>query len=120
MYKRQEEVEGRKRTVLQLHPRLAPVKVAVLPLFNKEGMPEQAKEINADLRKAGIQTEYDSGGSIGKRYRRQDEIGTPLCITVDYDTIKDGTVTVRDRDTMQQIRVSEDKLRDLIEEKLGM
>ena len=62
----------------------------------------------------------DESAAIGKRYRRQDEIGTPLCITVDYDTIKDGTVTVRDRDTMQQIRVSEDKLRDLIEEKLGM
>ena len=100
-----EEIEGRERTVLRLHPRLAPVKVAVLPLFNKEGMPEKAKEINQTLRAAGIQTEYDSGGSIGKRYRRQDEIGTPWGITVDFDTKDDDSVTLRDRDSLEQVRI---------------
>ena len=115
----EEEVEGRKRTVLQLHPRLAPVKVAVLPLFNKEGMPETAQEINMALRKAGIQTEYDSGGSIGKRYRRQDEIGTPWGITVDFDTKDDGQVTLRDRDSLEQIRVPIEGLPELIAGKLA-
>jgi len=100
-----EEVEGRERTVLRLHPRLAPVKVSVLPLVSKEGMPEKAKEIMAGFRKAGIQAEYDAGGSIGKRYRRQDEIGTPWGITVDHQTMEDDTVTLRDRDSLEQVRV---------------
>jgi len=100
-----EEVEGRERTVLRLHPRLAPVKVSVLPLVNKEGMPEKAKEIMGGFRKAGIQAEYDVGGSIGKRYRRQDEIGTPWGITVDHQTMEDDTVTLRDRDSLEQVRV---------------
>ncbi len=113
-----EEVEGRERTVLKLHPRLAPVKVAVLPLFNKEGMPEQAKEINSALRAAGIQTEYDAGGSIGKRYRRQDEIGTPWGITVDFDTKDDNMVTLRDRDSLTQDRVPIEGLPALIAGKL--
>ncbi len=113
-----EEVEGRERTVLKLHPRLAPVKAAVLPLFNKEGMPEQAQEINRTLRTAGIQTEYDSGGSIGKRYRRQDEIGTPWGITVDFDTKDDGMVTLRDRDSLEQTRVPIDELPELLAGKL--
>jgi glycyl-tRNA synthetase len=116
---REEEVEGRKRTVLQLHPRLAPIKVAVMPLFNKEGMPETAQEINTALRKAGIQTEYDTGGSIGKRYRRQDEIGTPWGITVDFDTKDDGQVTLRDRDSLEQIRVPIEGLPELISGKLA-
>jgi glycyl-tRNA synthetase len=100
-----EEVEGRERTVLRLHPRLAPVKVSVLPLVSKEGMPEKAKEIMEGFRKAGIQAEYDAGGSIGKRYRRQDEIGTPWGITVDHQTMEDDTVTLRDRDSLEQVRV---------------
>jgi glycyl-tRNA synthetase len=100
-----EEVEGRERTVLRLHPRLAPVKVSVLPLVSKEGMPEKAKEIMAGFRRAGIQAEYDAGGSIGKRYRRQDEIGTPWGITVDHQTMEDDTVTLRDRDSLEQVRV---------------
>ena len=99
-----EEVEGRKRTVLRLHPRLAPVKVAVLPLVSKEGMPERAREIYEELR-ARVPAEYDEGGSIGKRYRRQDEIGTPWGVTVDGQTMEDGTVTLRDRDTLEQERV---------------
>ncbi len=100
-----EQVEGRERTVLRLHPRLAPVKVSVLPLVNKEGMPEKAKEIMNGFRKAGIQAEYDVGGSIGKRYRRQDEIGTPWGITVDHQSMEDDTVTLRDRDSLEQVRV---------------
>ncbi len=100
-----EEIEGRERTVLRLHPRLAPVKVSVLPLVSKEGMPEKAREIMQSFRKAGIQAEYDAGGSIGKRYRRQDEIGTPWGITVDHQTMEDDTVTLRDRDSLEQVRV---------------
>jgi len=92
-----------------LHPKLAPVKVAILPLVRKDGMPERAEKIHADLRKRHAVV-YDESAAIGKRYRRQDEIGTPLCITVDGDTLKDNTVTVRERDSMQQVRVSESEL----------
>ena len=98
-----EEVEGRKRTVLRLHPRLAPVKVAVLPLVSKEGMPEKARAVFDDVRRR-LPAEFDEGGSIGKRYRRQDEIGTPWGITVDGQTLEDDTVTLRDRDTLEQSR----------------
>jgi glycyl-tRNA synthetase len=106
-----EEVEGRKRTVLRLHPRLAPVKVAVLPLVSKAGMPEKAREIHEDLRNR-LPTEYDEGGSIGRRYRRQDEIGTPWGVTVDGQTMEDDTVTLRDRDSLEQVRVPIDGLGD--------
>ncbi|MFI5026098.1 MAG: His/Gly/Thr/Pro-type tRNA ligase C-terminal domain-containing protein, partial [Solirubrobacterales bacterium] len=99
-----EEVEGRQRTVLRLHPRLAPVKVAVLPLVSKEGMPEKAREVFEELR-TRLPAEFDEGGSIGKRYRRQDEIGTPWGVTVDGQTMEDDTVTLRDRDTLEQTRV---------------
>ena len=99
-----EEVEGRRRTVLRLHPRLAPVKVAVLPLVSKAGMPEKARAIYEELRPR-LPTEYDEGGSIGRRYRRQDEIGTPWGITVDGQTMEDDTVTLRDRDSLEQVRV---------------
>ena len=95
----EDELGGELRTVLKLHPRLAPVKVAVLPLVRKDGQPEVAREIVAALR-GRMQTEYDEGGSIGKRYRRQDEIGTPYCVTVDHQTLDDRTVTVRDRDSL--------------------
>ena len=105
----EEEVEGRQRTVLRLHPQIAPVKVAVLPLVNRDGMPELAREIYEELR-ARIPAEYDAGGSIGRRYRRQDEIGTPWGITVDGQTIEDRTVTLRDRDTLEQVRVPIDEL----------
>jgi glycyl-tRNA synthetase len=98
-----DEIEGRERTVLRLHPRLAPVKVAVLPLVSKEGMPEKAREVYESLRPVGA--EYDEGGSIGKRYRRQDEIGTPWGVTVDGQTLEDDTVTLRDRDSLEQVRV---------------
>ena len=112
-----EEVEGRQRTVLRLHPRLAPVKVAVLPLVSRDGMPERAREIFTELRKR-IPSEYDEGGSIGKRYRRQDEIGTPWGVTVDGETMEDGTVTLRDRDTLEQTRVPVDGLADALEVRL--
>ena len=105
-----EEFEGRKRTVLRLHPRLAPVKVAVLPLVSKAGMPERAREIYEEVR-GRVPAEYDEGGSIGKRYRRQDEIGTPWGITVDGQTLEDGTVTLRDRDSLEQERVPADESR---------
>ena len=106
-----EEVEGRKRTVLRLHPKLAPVKVAVLPLVNREGMPEKAREIFEDLRRR-LPAEFDEGGSIGKSYRRQDEIGTPWGITVDGETMENGTVTLRDRDSLEQIRLPIEGLGD--------
>ncbi len=108
-----EEVEGRARTVLRLHPKLAPVKVAVLPLVSKEGMPERAREIFDGLRHR-IAAEYDEGGSIGKRYRRQDEIGTPWGVTVDGQTAGDDTVTLRDRDSLEQVRVPVDGLADAL------
>jgi glycyl-tRNA synthetase len=113
-----EEVEGRQRTVLRLHPRLAPVKVAVLPLVSKEGMPEKAREIFADLRKR-LPAEFDEGGSIGKRYRRQDEIGTPWGITVDHQTMDDDTVTLRDRDSLEQVRVPVEGLGDELVKRLA-
>jgi len=99
-----DEVEGRRRTVLRLHPRLAPVKVAVLPLVSREGMPEKARAVYDSLRQR-VGAEYDEGGSIGRRYRRQDEIGTPWGVTVDGQTLADDTVTLRDRDSLEQVRV---------------
>jgi glycyl-tRNA synthetase len=109
----EEAVEGETRTVLKLHPRLAPVKAAVLPLVRKDGQPELAREA-AGLLKPLLQTEYDESGSIGKRYRRHDEIGTPWCVTIDHRSLEDRTVTVRDRDTLAQERCAiEDLAREL-------
>jgi glycyl-tRNA synthetase len=99
-----DEIGGEKRTVLRLHPSVAPVKVAVLPLLRKDGHPEKAREIYEALRKR-LAVEYDEGGHIGKRYRRQDEIGTPYAVTIDHQTLEDGTVTLRDRDSLTQERV---------------
>jgi glycyl-tRNA synthetase len=100
----EDEIGGETRTVLRLHPSVAPVKVAVLPLLRKDGHPEKAREIHEELRRH-VASEYDEGGHIGKRYRRQDEIGTPLAVTVDHQTLEDDTVTLRDRDTLAQERV---------------
>ena len=105
----EEEVEGEQRILLRLHPRLAPIKAAVFPLVKKDGMPEVARRIEADLR-ASLTVFYDEAGSIGRRYRRQDEAGTPYCITIDGQTLEDETVTVRDRDTLEQDRVPIDRL----------
>ena len=101
--------EGGRRTVLRLHPKLAPVKVAVLPLLRKDGQPELAREVFTSLR-GMMQAEYDEGGSIGRRYRRQDEIGTPFGVTIDHQSLEDRTVTVRDRDSLAQDRIAIDDL----------
>jgi len=114
----EEVVEGRERVVLRLHPKLAPVKVAVLPLVNKDGQPEQAREIYLNLRER-MPAEFDQGGSIGKRYRRQDEIGTPWSVTVDHLTMEDRTVTLRDRDSLEQTRIAIADLGDELERRLG-
>jgi glycyl-tRNA synthetase len=114
----EEEVAGEKRVVLRLHPAVAPVKAAVFPLVNKEGMPELALRIYHDLR-ARFNAFYDDSGSIGRRYRRQDEAGTPFAVTVDGQSVQDGTVTVRDRDTLAQVRVAADGLATYLGERLA-
>ncbi len=115
-YDEEEISEGDVRNVLRLHPALAPFKCAVLPLSKK--LSEEATEVYEKL-SAKFMTDYDEAGSIGKRYRRQDEIGTPLCITYDFDSKEDGCVTVRDRDTMEQVRVSIDSLEEYIQNKIN-
>ncbi|MBI2431803.1 MAG: glycine--tRNA ligase [Candidatus Hydrogenedentes bacterium] len=100
----EEEVKGEQRVVMRLHPKLAPIKAAVLPLVKKDGLVEIAEDLEAKLRRK-FKTYYDHTAAIGRRYRRQDEIGTPYCICVDYDTKENGTVTIRDRDSMEQVRV---------------
>ena len=112
---REEEVDGEQRTVLKFHPSVAPIKVAVLPLVKKDGMPEVAHRIEDDLRKQ-FNTFYDEKGAIGRRYRRMDEIGTPYCVTVDGQTLEDGTVTLRERDSMQQERVEAEGVRSRLAE----
>ncbi|MEP6954826.1 MAG: glycine--tRNA ligase, partial [Solirubrobacteraceae bacterium] len=114
----EDDLGGEQRTVLKLHPRLAPIKVAVLPLVRKDGQPELAREIRGALRGA-LAVEYDEGGSVGKRYRRQDEIGTPWCVTVDHQSVEDRTVTIRDRDTLEQERVALDDLPALLGARLA-
>ncbi len=104
-----EEKKGEPETVLHLHPKLAPYKVAILPLMKKAGMPELARSIESELQK-NMMVAYDESASIGRRYRRQDEVGTPWCVTVDFDSVEQKTVTVRDRDTMQQERIAIDEL----------
>ena len=116
---REEEVEGDERVVLQLNPVLAPTKVAVFPLVKKDGLPEIAHAIGDSLRNAAIPAFYDESGSIGRRYRRQDEAGTPWCVTVDGQTNEDGTVTIRDRDTLEQIRVDKERVADWVEDRLA-
>ena len=115
----QEDVNGESRTVLKLSPKIAPIKVAVFPLMNKNNMPEVSQKIVDEIQNSGIASFFDSGGSIGKRYRRQDEAGTPFGITVDHDTLEDNTVTLRDRDTMKQERISIDKIIDILKQKLS-
>jgi len=115
----EEEVDGEKRIVMKFPKKLSPIKVAVFPLLkNKPELVEKAKEIYDGL-KLKFMCEFDDNGNIGKRYRRQDEIGTPYCVTVDFDYLKDGTVTVRDRDTMKQDRVKIDKLNEYLNKKLS-
>ena len=106
-----------RRTVLRLDPRLAPVKVAVLPLSRNEDLSPIARDLAAKLRKHW-NVQFDDAQGIGKRYRRQDEIGTPYCVTVDFDTKDDQAVTVRERDTMEQVRISLDKVEGFLADKL--
>ena len=108
------------RVVMKFHPKLAPIKAAVLPLVKKEGLPEIARSIVSDFFKAGINARYDAQHSIGKRYRRHDEAGTPYCLTIDGQTKEDGTVTMRDRDTMEQERIPSEKLVETVREKLAI
>ena len=112
-----DEEKNDKRIVMHFHPAIAPFKAAVLPLSKK--LNEQAGEVYAMLSKK-FNIDYDDAGSIGKRYRRQDEIGTPYCITYDFDSVEDNCVTVRDRDTMEQERVSIDQLQSIIEDKVSI
>ena len=114
-YEEEKIAEGDVRTVLHLHPALAPYKVAVLPLSKK--LSEKANEVYDELSKE-FMCDYDEAGSIGKRYRREDEIGTPFCVTIDFDTLDDESVTIRDRDTMEQVRVKIEDLKDWISKKI--
>jgi len=114
----EEEVAGEQRTVLRLHPRMAPVKAAVLPLIGKDAaLVEKARPLYEELRRV-MTAEYDDSASIGKRYRRQDEIGTPWALTIDHQTLDDGTITLRDRDTLEQERIPIDNARVLLQERL--
>src|SRR5206468_12928870 len=110
--------EMEKRTLLKLHKELAPRKLAVLPLSRNERLVPEAKRV-FDLVKPHWMTDYDDAGAIGRRYRRQDEVGTPFCVTVDFDSLDDGQVTVRERDSMQQDRLPMDKLVRHLSERLA-
>ena len=105
------------RVVMKFNPKLAPVKIALFPLVNRDGMPEYTRKIEADLR-SSFRVFYDDSGAVGRRYLRQDEVGTPYCVTVDSQTLQDQTVTVRDRDTMVQERVASSNLKDFFAKKL--
>ncbi|MFP4522501.1 MAG: glycine--tRNA ligase, partial [Fibrobacterota bacterium] len=105
---KEEEVNGEKRSIMCFSPAIAPIKCAVFPLVKKNGLPEKASKIHKDLLLKGINSFYDQQGAIGRRYRRQDEVGTPFCLTVDHDSLEDNSVTVRNRDSMEQTRISED------------
>ena len=118
-YEEEKLENGETRVVLKLPEALAPVKLAVMPLVKKDGLPEKAHEIISNLR-FHFNCKYDEKDSIGKRYRRQDAIGTPYCVTVDYDTLKDNTVTLRHRDTMEQKRVNIADLLGIIEDRVSI
>ena len=115
----EEEVRGEKRNVLRFHPALAPIKAAVFPLVKKDGMPEKAHNIHHELRKH-FPAFYDEKSAVGRRYRRQDEAGTPFCITIDGQTNEDNTVTVRQRDSMEQSRVNADQILPYLRDKLDL
>jgi len=113
---REEQVEGETRVVLGFHPSIAPIKAGVFPLVKKDGMPEFATRLYHDLKRQ-VPAFYDDSGAVGRRYRRMDEAGTPFCITVDGQTLQDGTVTVRHRDAMNQDRVAADTLHAWLKER---
>ncbi len=110
----EDEVEGETRDVLRLPAEVSPTTVGVFPLMDKDGLGDTARDLAADLREAGLSVTYDDSGNIGRRYRRQDEVGTPYCVTVDYESLEDDTVTLRDRDTTDQVRVDVDDLVDVV------
>ncbi|HQC35118.1 MAG TPA: His/Gly/Thr/Pro-type tRNA ligase C-terminal domain-containing protein, partial [Methanoculleus sp.] len=110
----EDEVDGEVRKVLRLPPTVAPVQAAVFPLMNRDGLDGIARTITDRLTRCRILAQYDDSGAIGRRYRRQDEIGTPFAVTVDYDTLEDNTVTVRDRDSMEQVRVPVERLPEVL------
>ncbi len=114
----EEQLENDTRVVLRFHPQIAPITAAILPLVKKDGMPEKAKQIGASLRRARLSTFYDEKAAIGRRYRRQDEVGTPFCITIDGETLTDDTVTVRERDSMAQERVAVGALLGYLHERM--
>lgn len=109
-----DEEKNDSRIVMKFPKEISPYKLAILPLMKKDGLKEKAENIYKDLRSNGMSIDYDESGSIGKRYRRQDELGTPTCLTVDHQTLEDGTITVRDRDTMQQSRISIDEIKSYL------
>jgi glycyl-tRNA synthetase len=115
----EDEVGGEARTVLRLHPRLAPFKAAVLPLSRKETLAPLAQEVRRRLAERWI-VDFDDTQSIGRRYRRQDEIGTPYCVTVDFDSLEDDAVTIRERDSTEQVRVPIDALVGELSDRLGL
>ncbi|MEP5612802.1 MAG: glycine--tRNA ligase, partial [Cyclobacteriaceae bacterium] len=118
-YQEEKLEDGSERTVLRIPPALAPNKVAILPLINKDGLPEKAEEILNEI-KFDFSYQYDVKDAIGRRYRRQDAIGTPYCVTIDHQTLEDNTVTIRERDSMQQERISVDELITTLHEKVDM
>ena len=113
----EDTVEGETRTVLKFHPKMAPVTAAIMPLTNK--LKEPAQKIYKDIKKQGYRVQLDESGSIGKRYRRQDEIGTPVCFTYDFESLEDNKVTVRDRDTLSQERISIDQIASYLQKMIG-
>ncbi|MFT4604266.1 MAG: glycyl-tRNA synthetase [Rhodothermales bacterium] len=115
---REEQLEKETRTVMQFHPAIAPIKVAIFPLVKKDGMPELAHKIEGDLQQHFL-CAYDEKGAIGRRYRRMDEVGTPFCVTVDGESVEDGTVTVRERDSMEQTRMPAEKVGGFVLEKMA-
>ncbi len=114
----EEQLEKEKRTVLHLSPRIAPIKAAVFPLVNRDGMPERAEKVAVDL-KGEFNIFYDASGAVGRRYRRQDEAGTPFCITIDSETMENDTVTIRDRDSMEQSRIPINGIKQILREKIN-
>jgi glycyl-tRNA synthetase len=111
---REDEIDGEPRTYLALDPEVAPTTVGVFPLMDRDGLGDRARELLAELREAGFEATYDDSGNIGRRYRRQDEVGTPFCVTVDYESLERESVTVRERDSTEQVRVPTDELVDVL------
>lgn len=111
-------IEGEQRVVMRFNPRIAPIKAGVFPLVKKDGLADLARDFERKLRRR-FTTFYDQGGAIGRRYRRMDEIGTPYCITVDYETKENETVTVRERDTTEQVRMKMSEVAAYIEQRCG-